>query len=69
MNKNLIVSLGSLALGGYWLIGFTTSAWLGLGTPLAGLGVWLGLAVGIVVVSLLLLHRWRARTELGLLPA
>ena len=58
-----------LALGGYWLIGFTTSAWLGLGTPLAGLGVWLGLAVGIVVVSLLLLHRWRARTELGLLPA
>ena len=57
-----------LALGGYWLIGFTTSAWLGLATPLAGLGVWLGLAVGIVVVSLLLLHRWQARARLGLLP-
>ena len=57
-----------LALGGYWLIGFTTSAWLGLATPLAGLGVWLGLAVGIVVVSLLLLHRWQARVRLGLLP-
>lgn len=58
-----------LALTGYWLIGFTTSAVLGFATPLAGLGVWLGLATGLVVVSLLLLRRWQARTRLGLLPS
>ena len=57
-----------LALAGYWLVGFTTSALLGFGTPLAGLGVWLGLAAGLVVVSVLLLHRWQARARLGLLP-
>ncbi|MFM5894146.1 MAG: MATE family efflux transporter [Novosphingobium sp.] len=58
-----------LALTGYWLIGFTTSAVLGFATPLAGLGVWLGLAMGLVVVSLLLLYRWQRRAALGLLPA
>ena len=58
-----------LALTGYWVVGFGTSALLGFATPLAGLGVWLGLAVGLVVVSLLLLHRWQARARLGLLPA
>ena len=58
-----------LALTGYWLIGFTTSAVLGFATPLAGLGVWLGLATGLVVVSLLLLQRWQARDRLGLLPS
>ena len=57
-----------LALTGYWLVGFGTSAALGFATPLAGLGVWLGLAAGLVVVSLLLLHRWQARARLGLLP-
>ena len=58
-----------LALTGYWLFGFTTSALLGFATPLAGLGVWLGLAMGLVVVSLLLLYRWQARARLGLLPS
>jgi MATE family multidrug resistance protein len=58
-----------LALTGYWLFGFGTSAALGLFTPWAGLGVWLGLAMGLVVVSLLLLHRWQARARLGLLPS
>ena len=57
-----------LALTGYWLVGFGTSVALGFFTPLAGLGVWLGLAVGLVVVSLLLLRRWQARARLGLLP-
>ena len=57
-----------LALTGYWLVGFGTSVALGFFTPLAGLGVWLGLAVGLVVVSLLLLRRWQARAQLGLLP-
>jgi len=58
-----------LALAGYWLFGFATSLVLGLHTPLRGLGVWIGLAVGLVVVAALLLHRWLRRSALGLLPA
>ena len=57
-----------LALLGYWAIGFTTSVALGFFTPLAGIGVWLGLAVGLVVVSALLGWRWHQRAQLGLLP-
>ncbi|HOB14015.1 MAG TPA: MATE family efflux transporter [Novosphingobium sp.] len=58
-----------IALAGYWLVGFSTSLGLGFLTPLAGLGVWIGLAAGLVVVALLLLHRWSARDRLGLLPS
>ncbi|MGH6785798.1 MAG: MATE family efflux transporter [Novosphingobium sp.] len=57
-----------LALFGYWLIGFATSVALGFFTPLAGLGVWFGLAAGLVVVAGLLMVRWNRRAELGLLP-
>ena len=57
-----------LALIGYWLGGFATSVALGFFTPLAGTGVWLGLAVGLVIVSLLLGWRWTQRERLGLLP-
>ncbi len=58
-----------MALGGYWMGGFTVSAGLGLFTPLAGLGVWIGLAAGMVVVSVLLLLRWHRREALGLVRA
>lgn len=57
-----------MALAGYWITGFGTSIWLGFFTPLAGFGVWIGLAVGLVVVSILLLWRWRNRARLGLEP-
>jgi len=57
-----------MALTGYWLIGFSTSVWLGLFTPLAGFGVWIGLAVGLVVVAALLIRRWQVREALGLVP-
>ena len=57
-----------IALAGYWIPGFGTAALLGLGTPLAGLGVWFGLAVGLVVVAGALLWRWQRRERLGLLP-
>ena len=57
-----------LALLGYWAVGFATSVWLGLFTPLAGSGVWAGLAAGLVVVSVLLGWRWWRRARLGLLP-
>ena len=57
-----------IALFGYWAVGFTSSVVLGFATPLAGVGVWWGLAAGLVVVALLLLGRWNARARLGLLP-
>jgi len=57
-----------IALAGYWLFGFTTSVGLGFLTPLSGLGVWLGLAVGLIVVAALLGWRWARRERLGLVP-
>ena len=37
-------------------------------TPLEGIGIWIGLAVGLVVVALLMVQRWARRARLGLLP-
>jgi MATE family multidrug resistance protein len=56
------------ALFGYWLPGLGTAVGLGFFTPLAGLGIWIGLAVGLIVVALLMLQRWARRARLGLLP-
>ena len=56
----------AIAMFGYWLPGFGTAIWLGFGTRLGGLGVWLGLACGLVVVSGLLAWRWARREALGL---
>jgi multidrug resistance protein, MATE family len=54
------------AIAGYWLGGFTAALWLGLATPLGAVGVWIGLMVGVVLVSMLLLRRWHRRDHLGL---
>lgn len=59
----------AMAIFGYWLPGFGTAALLGLGTPLQGLGVWIGLATGLVIVSVLLLWRWSQRDRLLDRPA
>lgn len=57
-----------IAIVGYWLAGFATSVALGLFTPLRGVGVWIGLAVGLTVAAALLLARWHWRGRFGLVP-
>ncbi len=56
-----------IALSGYWLLGIVTSLWLGFRTPLEGVGVWIGLAVGLIAVAGGMLWRWHWRERLGLL--
>ena len=57
-----------IAAFGYWVIGFGSSVALGFATPLAGTGVWWGLAAGLLVVAILLVGRWSARERLRLVP-
>lgn len=52
---------------GYWGIGLPLSAALGFLTPLAGRGIWIGLAIGLTAVAAMMLSRWWARERLGLL--
>lgn len=56
-----------IAIVGYWLAGFVTSVALGLFTPLGGVGIWIGLAVGLTVAAALLVVRWTGRKRFGLL--
>lgn len=55
-----------IALFGYWAVGFVTAVALGFGTELRGFGIWLGLALGLVVVASLLIRRWHVREKLRL---
>lgn len=57
-----------IAVLGYWAAGFATSVALGLFTPLRGVGVWIGLAVGLTVAAILLLGRWHWRERFRLVP-
>jgi MATE family multidrug resistance protein len=54
-----------IALFGYWGIGLPVGALLAFATPLAGVGLWIGLACGLACVSVLLLARWRLREQAG----
>ncbi len=58
-----------IAVFSYWAVGFVLATGLGLATPLAGLGVWLGLAAGLTCTAALMLRRWHRRAPLGLLSA
>lgn len=51
---------------GYWVIGLPLSIALGFWTPLEGIGIWIGLAVALAIVSGLMLWRWWRREALGL---
>lgn len=55
-----------IAIFSYWVPGFGLAAGLGLATPLEGVGVWIGLATGLVFASVLLVTRWHRRERLGL---
>ena len=55
-------------LVGYWGIGIGIGAWLAFRDGWAGVGLWTGLAIGLAIVSVLMLWRWRRREALGLLP-
>lgn len=57
-----------IALFGYWVVGFGASVLFGFFTGGGAVGIWIGLAIGLLVVSALLLWRWRARERLGLVP-
>jgi MATE family multidrug resistance protein len=56
-----------IAAFGYWVAGFGTAILFGFRFGWRGVGIWTGLAVGLLVVSALLLWRWRARERIGLL--
>lgn len=51
---------------GYWGIGFPLGIGLAFGTSLQGIGIWIGLATGLVVVAALMLFRWIQREHFGL---
>jgi MATE family multidrug resistance protein len=55
---------------GYWGIGLPIGFFLAFWTPLRGIGIWIGLASGLLIVSCLMMWRWTRRERLGLvLPA
>ena len=55
-----------IAAFAYWVPGIGTALVLGFMTPLAGVGVWMGLATGLLVAAILLGWRWHRREALGL---
>ena len=54
-----------IALIGYWAIGAPVAIALGFATPLGAVGVWIGLALGLAVVAILLMSRWLAKERRG----
>jgi MATE family multidrug resistance protein len=54
---------------GYWAVGIGVGAWLAFETPLRGRGIWIGLALGLAIVAVLMLWRWSRREALGLVSA
>lgn len=54
---------------GYWIVGMGIAVTLGFGLGWDGVGIWMGLASGLAVVSVLMLWRWSRREALGLVSA
>ncbi len=53
---------------GYWVVGIGVGTVLAFQFGMAGVGIWIGLACGLAVVSALMLWRWSRRDRIGLLP-
>jgi MATE family multidrug resistance protein len=47
----------------YWLVGFPTSYYLGIHTPLESTGIWIGLLLGLTASSIMLYLRFRHMTH------
>ena len=54
------------ALLGYWGVGMPLGLFFAFTMKLQGLGIWIGLASGLVVVAIVMLRRWIMRERLGL---
>ncbi|WP_343039928.1 MATE family efflux transporter [Sphingomonas piscis] len=57
------------ALFGYWVVGIGAGVWLAFPGGLQGVGIWIGLAVGLALVAVLLIVRWSMRQRLGLVSS
>jgi multidrug resistance protein, MATE family len=51
---------------GYWAVGAPAGLIAAFPFGLGGLGIWYGLALGLLVVSVLVVRRWMRREQLGL---
>ncbi|HEV2079052.1 MAG TPA: MATE family efflux transporter [Allosphingosinicella sp.] len=51
---------------GYWVIGIGVGTGLAFGLGWRGIGIWIGLASGLAVVSVLMIGRWMRRERLQL---
>jgi len=58
-----------VAIAGYWVIGMPTAYVLGFVLQWRGVGIWIGLAVGLAVVCVVLVARFALRERLGLMRA
>ena len=54
---------------GYWGFGMSLSLLFAFKLGFGGVGIWIGLASGLVVVSIAMIRRWVRRERLGLVPA
>ncbi len=55
------------ALLGFTIVGLGGGYWLAFGAGWSGVGIWIGLALGLAVVAVLMVWRWSRREPLGLL--
>lgn len=54
---------------GYWLVGMPLGWAMAIPAGLGGTGLWIGLALGLGIVALLVIRRWSRRDRLGLMAA
>jgi MATE family multidrug resistance protein len=54
---------------GYWAVGLGSGYWLAFHAGFLGRGIWIGFALGLGAVAVLMVWRWSLRDRLGLLTA